>query len=125
MKIGLIALSFLGDLNNNNNKINNLEDELIYDPVTLKRLKDLNKTKKKTLFFLSFNKINYFETLSMINCIFYFFCLFKIILSTLYSINKINFYNNSKRKNRLDEINSNKFYNVNNNNNRQKIIMQI
>ena len=53
-QIGLIALSFLGDFNsfsneNNTNEINHLEDELIYDPVTLKRLKDLNKAKNRAI----------------------------------------------------------------------------
>ena len=50
----MIALSFLGDFNsfsneNNTNEINHLEDELIYDPVTLKRLKDLNKAKNRAI----------------------------------------------------------------------------
>ena len=51
-QIGLIALSFLGDFNSansNNGEINHLEDELVYDPVTLKRLKDLNKAKERAV----------------------------------------------------------------------------
>ena len=57
-QVGLIAISILGEfpnmnnINNNNANIENLdklEDEMMYDPATLKRLKDLYKAKKKAV----------------------------------------------------------------------------
>ena len=55
-QVGLIGLSILGEfpnINNINEKNNfdteKLEDEMIYDPATLKRLKDLYRAKKKKL----------------------------------------------------------------------------
>ena len=56
-QVGLIALSVLGEfpnINNLNDKNNfegmeKLEDEMIYDPATLKRLKELYRAKKKAV----------------------------------------------------------------------------
>ena len=56
-QVGLIGLSILGEfpnINNINDKNNldgteKLEDEMIYDPATLKRLKDLYRAKKKAV----------------------------------------------------------------------------
>ena len=56
-QVGLIGLSILGEfpnINNMNDKNNldateKLEDEMIYDPATLKRLKDLYRAKKKAV----------------------------------------------------------------------------
>ena len=57
-QVGLIAISILGEypninnLGNNNINIENLdklEDEMMYDPVTLKRLKELYRAKKKAV----------------------------------------------------------------------------
>ena len=57
-QVGLIAISILGEfpnINNINNKninienLDKLEDEMIYDPATLKRLKELYRAKKKAV----------------------------------------------------------------------------
>ena len=57
-QVGLIAISVLGEfpnLNNMNDKninienLDKLEDEMMYDPATLKRLKDLYRAKKKAV----------------------------------------------------------------------------
>ena len=57
-QVGLIAISILGEfpnLTNMNDKninienLDKLEDEMMYDPATLKRLKDLNRAKKKAV----------------------------------------------------------------------------
>ena len=58
-QVGLIAISILGEYPNKTNDYQNnekpesnfakLEDEMIYDPSTLKRLKDLYKAKKKAV----------------------------------------------------------------------------
>ena len=57
-QVGLIAISILGEfpnINNINNKninienLDKLEDEMMYDPATLKRLKELYRAKKKAV----------------------------------------------------------------------------
>ncbi|MCQ2818179.1 MAG: hypothetical protein MJ252_13010 [archaeon] len=54
-QVGLIAVNILGELNKNENPLGNdsafdkLEDEMIYDPATLKRLKDLLRAKKRAV----------------------------------------------------------------------------
>ena len=54
-QVGLIGLSILGEFPNMLNDKNNfegsekLEDEMIYDPATLKRLKELDRAKKKAV----------------------------------------------------------------------------
>ena len=54
-QVGLIAVSILGEFPNNQNNnndddnFNKLEEEMMYDPATLKRLKDLYKAKMKAV----------------------------------------------------------------------------
>ena len=57
-QVGLIALSILGEFPNMNNvsnkninieNLDKLEDEMMYDPATLKRLKELYRAKKKAV----------------------------------------------------------------------------
>ena len=64
-QVGLIAISILGEypninnLNDKNTNIDNLdklEDEMMYDPATLKRLKELYKAKKRAVDFEDFDE---------------------------------------------------------------------
>ena len=64
-QVGLIAISILGEYPNRIYDINRdglddnfgkLEDEMIYDPSTLKRLKDLYKAKQKAVEFEDFDE---------------------------------------------------------------------
>ena len=62
-QVGLIALNVLGEIpkiyeekNMNIEKLDKLEDEMMYDPSTLKRLKELYKAKKKAIEFEDFDE---------------------------------------------------------------------
>ena len=63
-QVGLIALSILGE-NKKNEDLGNdlrLEDEMIYDPATLKRLKDLYKAKYKAVELEDFDEAKKIKT---------------------------------------------------------------
>ncbi len=64
-QVGLVAISILGEVPNNNNSDNlnvnienmdKLENEMMYDPITLKRLKELYRAKKKAVEFEDFDE---------------------------------------------------------------------
>ena len=64
-QVGLIAISILGEIPNNNNtndqnihleNMDKLENEMMYDPITLKRLKELYRAKKKAVEFEDFDE---------------------------------------------------------------------